>query len=125
MQVSSFPLIGYAQDDLVGKTEKFVNALCAVDKFSGAVLVANGNHVLFEKACGEASKRFHIPNNIDTKFNLGSMNKMFTSIAILQLVERGDLQLEETIDRHIDESWLPKNLHRKSQYITFSHTPVG
>lgn len=113
-----FPFISCAQENLVQQTDEFVTELCAEGKFSGAVLIAKGEQVLFEKVCGEASKRFHVPNNIDTKFNLGSMNKMFTSVAILQLMEKGDLQLGETIDKYVDESWLPKKL---TQEITIHH----
>ena len=65
-------------------------AISLSDAFSGTVLVAKGEEVLLSHACGEASKRFHVPNNIDTKFNLGSMNKMFTSTAVMQLVESHD-----------------------------------
>ncbi|MFC2161728.1 serine hydrolase domain-containing protein, partial [Acidobacteriota bacterium] len=67
----------------------------------------------FSYAAGEASKRFHVPINIDTKFNLGSMNKMFTSLTIMNLVEKGKLGLEDTIDNFVDESWLPKDITAK------------
>ena len=51
-------------------------------------MVARGDEVLLAASCGEASKRFHAPIDMDTKFNIGSMNKMFTSVAIMQLVEK-------------------------------------
>jgi CubicO group peptidase (beta-lactamase class C family) len=95
-----------------------VGRVCANDAFSGSVLLAKGDDVLYSHACGEASKRFHVPNNIDTRFNLGSMNKMFTSTAIAQLVERGVLSYEETIDKYVDESWLPGEVTGK---ITIHH----
>jgi CubicO group peptidase (beta-lactamase class C family) len=62
---------------------------------------------------GEASKAFHVPNNIDTKFNLGSMNKMFTSTAIARLVEAGKLSFDDPIGKYIDETWLPKDVTGK------------
>lgn len=49
--------------------------------FSGTLLIARGPNVLLTMAGGEADRSFHVPNNIDTKFNLGSMNKMFTATA--------------------------------------------
>jgi CubicO group peptidase (beta-lactamase class C family) len=82
------------------------------------VLVARGDKVLLTLAAGEASKAFHVPNNIDTKFNLGSMNKMFTSTAIVQLAEKGKLSLDDPISKYIDESWLPKDVTDK---ITVRH----
>ncbi|MEP1096979.1 MAG: serine hydrolase domain-containing protein [Cyclobacteriaceae bacterium] len=110
--------VACAQEDLASKTGKLIEELCQKDRFSGTVLIAQNDQVLFEVACGEASKRFHIPNNIDTKFNLGSMNKMFTAIAILQLVEQSKLELHETIEKYVDESWLPKEI---TQQITIHH----
>lgn len=97
-------------DELVPELEKLLQRLCERDAFSGTVLVAKGEEVLFAKACGEASKRFHVPNRLDTKFNLGSMNKMFTATAVMQLAEKGEVSLEDPISKYVDESWLPKSI---------------
>lgn len=99
-------------------TEDVIQRICKRDVFSGALLIAKGDEILFTRACGEASKRFHVPNNIETKFNLGSMNKMFTATAIAQLVEKGSLSFEDKIDKYVDESWLPKETTSK---ITIHH----
>ncbi|WP_425236988.1 serine hydrolase domain-containing protein [Ulvibacterium sp.] len=94
-----------------------------LDLFSGAILVAQGKDILYEDALGEASKRFHIKNNLDTKFNLGSMNKMFTSVAILQLVEKGLINLKDPINKYIDETWLPSSITSKvTIHQLLSHT---
>jgi CubicO group peptidase (beta-lactamase class C family) len=66
-----------------------MTTLISKGAFSGTLLIAKGEKILFTAVGGEASKAFHVPNNIDTKFNLGSMNKMFTSTAIVQLAEQG------------------------------------
>jgi CubicO group peptidase (beta-lactamase class C family) len=71
-----------------------LDRLAAEDKFSGAVLLAKGDKILFEHAYGLADHAFNAPNKVDTKFNLGSMGKMFTGVAILQLVQEGKLSLE-------------------------------
>jgi CubicO group peptidase (beta-lactamase class C family) len=94
-------------------TKELIQRICGRDVFSGALLIARGDEILFTHACGEASKRFHVPNNIETKFNLGSMNKMFTSVSIAQLAEKGMLSFEDTIDKYVDESWLPKEITSK------------
>jgi len=86
--------------------------------YSGTVLVAKGTNVLLTEVAGEASKAFHVPNNIDTKFNLGSMNKMFTSVAVARLVEAGKLSFDDPIGKWIDETWLPKDVTGK---ITVRH----
>jgi CubicO group peptidase (beta-lactamase class C family) len=92
--------------------------LCEKDVFSGTLLIAKGDKVLLEYACGEATKRFHVPNNIETKFNLGSMNKMFTATAIAHLVEKGLLTYNDPISKYVDESWLPKEITSK---VTIHH----
>lgn len=87
------------QDQMVAELEAHVARLAAADRFSGTVLLARGDEVLFERAYGKAEQRFGIDNNLDTKINLGSANKMFTAVAIAQLVERGKLSFD---DRLID-----------------------
>jgi len=59
--------------------------------------------VIFHKAYGLADKAHNIPNKLDTKFNLGSMNKMFTSVAIAQLVQAGKLSYDSTLDKVLPE----------------------
>ncbi|MEM1003061.1 MAG: serine hydrolase [Bacteroidota bacterium] len=63
--------------------------------FNGTILIADGPSILFKKAYGSNQK--NEPNQIDTKYGLASMGKMFTSISILQLQENGQLSLDQTI----------------------------
>jgi CubicO group peptidase (beta-lactamase class C family) len=44
-----------------------------------------------------------MPNRLDTKFNLGSINKIFTQIAIQQLVEQSKLSLDDTLGKHLPD----------------------
>jgi CubicO group peptidase (beta-lactamase class C family) len=71
----------------------------AGDTFSGAVLVAKNGQPIFKKAYGLANKSNSTPNTTDMKFDLGSMNKMFTAIAIAQLAERGKLSFTDTVSK--------------------------
>jgi CubicO group peptidase (beta-lactamase class C family) len=98
------------EEEFLNETDELVRRICEKDVFSGAVLLARGDDILLARVCGEASKRFHIPNNIDTKFNLGSMNKMFTAVAIAQLAEKEALSYDDPISKYIDESWLPRKI---------------
>lgn len=86
-----------SEGDTVKEIERHVAKAAADDKFSGVALVAKGDRVIFNKAYGLADKANSIPNNLDTKFNLGSMNKMFTSVAIAQLVQAGKLSYDSTL----------------------------
>ncbi|WKN41917.1 serine hydrolase domain-containing protein [Tunicatimonas pelagia] len=67
------------------------------DDFQGAVLVGYQNEVLYEKAFGLANREWDIANTVETKFNLASISKQFTAAIILQLVEEGELKLNQTI----------------------------
>lgn len=101
------------EDEFLTQIEELMDRLTARNVFTGAVLVARGDKILFERAGGEASKRFHVPNKIDTKFNLGSMNKMFTATAVVQLEEKGLLSFDDPISNYVDESWLPGKITSK------------
>ncbi|NTV80565.1 MAG: beta-lactamase family protein, partial [Candidatus Aminicenantes bacterium] len=120
---SARPPAGIAEPPLTEKEAvSEIRALLAKvkekDWYSGTVLVAKGSNILLTDFAGEASKAFHVPNNIDTKFNLGSMNKMFTSVAVARLVEAGKLAFDDPIGKWVDETWLPKDVTSK---ITVRH----
>jgi D-alanyl-D-alanine carboxypeptidase len=71
--------------------------LAAADKFSGTVLIAKDGKPVFQKAYGYADRENKTSNNLETRFRLGSMNKMFTSVAIAQLVEKGKLKYTDKL----------------------------
>jgi CubicO group peptidase (beta-lactamase class C family) len=77
--------------ELVAQLSKTMAKLVAEDKFSGAVLLAKDGKPIFEKAYGMASKGYGVPNRTDTKFNLGSIDKVFTKVAIGQLIQQGKI----------------------------------
>lgn len=83
--------------EIVAALRARLEQLAAADMFSGAVLLAKNGQVLFEKAYGYADHAFNVPNRVDTKFNLGSMGKMFTGVAVLQLEQQGKLSLEDRL----------------------------
>jgi CubicO group peptidase (beta-lactamase class C family) len=106
------------EEQLLQEVKEVMERLTKADVFSGTLLIAKGDKVLMTFEGGEASKRFHVPNNMDTKFNLGSMNKMFTATSIMQLVEKDLLALDDPISKYVDESWLPDEITSK---ITIHH----
>jgi D-alanyl-D-alanine carboxypeptidase len=70
-------------------------------EFAGAVLVARHGKVLLQDAWGQAIRTAGVANTPATRFRIGSMNKMFTAVATLQLVEAGKLRLDDPIGRHL------------------------
>jgi CubicO group peptidase (beta-lactamase class C family) len=115
---SEMHCIARSQADCLGQVQDLCDRGARAGVFSGTVLIARGSEVLFEYACGAANKRYDVPNNPDTKFNLGSANKMFTAVAVAQLVERGLLSFTDTVDQYIDDTWLPASVTRR---ITIHH----
>ena len=97
----------------IKQLDSFVKTLVQQDKFSGAILLAKGDKVQYNAAFGLASKRYQVANNRQTKFNLGSMNKMFTAVAVMQLVESGKLSLTDKLSRFADKTWLAKTISDK------------
>ncbi len=87
------------------------------DAFSGAVLVAHHGRVQFRQAYGLAERNFQVANRPETRFNLGSMNKMFTAVAIAQLVQRGQLDLQDTLDRWLSSDWLAADVLARIRVI--------
>ena len=71
------------------------------DAFSGAVLIAQGGEVVFEHAFGAADREGNVTNDVKTRFRFGSMGKMFTATAIMQLVQAGKLHLQDPIGKII------------------------
>jgi len=91
------------ESQVLGLIESRLNELVAGDEFSGTVLLAKGDKPIFQKAYGLASKEYNVPNRIDTKFNLGSINKIFTQVAVGQLVEQGKLSFDDKLGRYLPE----------------------
>ncbi|WP_165356270.1 serine hydrolase [Sphingosinicella sp. BN140058] len=88
---------------LVKAVEARAAGRAAKDQFSGAILLAHGGRVLFEKAYGLADRASRKPNRLDTQFRFGSMGKMFTAVAIMQLAEKGKIDLDAPIGRYLTD----------------------
>ncbi|UCC40551.1 MAG: serine hydrolase [Candidatus Aminicenantes bacterium] len=80
--------------DKVKKIDEFVQIHHDYGIFSGTVLVAWKGKVIFKKGYGMANIEWNIHNKPNTKFRIGSITKQFTSMLIMQLVEKGKIDLE-------------------------------
>src|SRR5262245_30339293 len=83
--------------------ETLVDDLTRKDEFSGVVLVADQGKPIFHKAVGLASKEFKVPNSLETRFNLGSINKIFTQILVGQLAAAGKLPLDDHMGKYLPD----------------------
>ncbi len=84
-------------DNKIPEVENQMEQIAANDGFSGTVLVAKNENILFEKSYGYANLAHRVPNKINTKFGIASMGKMFTAVAIMQLREQGKLDLNNKV----------------------------
>lgn len=100
---------------LISDLDHTLKRVAEKDVFSGTVLIAKGDQVLYQYACGSAIKAPDSKNTAATRFNIGSMNKMFTAVGVMQLVEKGKLSLNDPIGKFLDSSWLPMELANKIQ----------
>jgi D-alanyl-D-alanine carboxypeptidase len=98
---SEFPVARLTEDEAISGVVALLQRRATADEFTGTVLVAKEGKVLFGRGYGLADRRRGIPNTLRTRFRIGSMNKMFTAVAILQLVEAGKVDLHAPLGRYL------------------------
>lgn len=89
--------------ELAAALRAHIAAEAQADRFAGAVLVARHGHVVFQGVYGLADREAKIPNTIDTQFRFGSMGKMFTAVAVMQLVQAGKLDLKAPLGTYLKD----------------------
>lgn len=85
------------------KIDEYLQPYLTAKTFSGAVLIAQGGKVLFEKGYGMANYELDMPNTPKSRFHLASISKTFTSAAIMILQERGKLSPEDNLTKFIPD----------------------
>lgn len=93
----------FSASEFPAAVRKHLDELAASGRFSGAVSVSRNGRELLRGAWGMADREKKIPNRPDTKFNLGSMNKMFTAVAIAQLAQSGKLSFQDPVGKHLKD----------------------
>jgi len=69
--------------------------------FSGTVLVAREGKIVDERAFGLANREWNVPNDLETRFEIGSMTKQFTALLVLQFVNEGRINLDGHISDYL------------------------
>lgn len=83
--------------------EEEVHAYLSKKDFQGVVLIAKKGEILLCKGYGPANIEHGIPNTPKTVFRVGSITKQFTAVAILQLQEKGMLNVQDPIGRYLPD----------------------
>jgi len=96
---------GPAEDEktVLEKVKHLVEQKAQAAQFSGAVLIARDAGVVWQAAYGFASLDPRIANQMDTRFDVGSIAKVFTRVAIGQLLEQKRLSLDDTVGRYLKD----------------------
>lgn len=90
-----------SESEVVAGVKSLAETRAAEDKFSGAVAISKNGKTIFAQAYGLANREKKTPNTLATQFRMGSMNKMFTATAILQLVQAGKLKLADSLGKYL------------------------
>ena len=82
------------------KINTIINSYYDLGGFNGAALVAVNGKVIFKKAYGEVNFESGTPAEVDTRFPIYSISKQFTSLLIMQLIEKGKISLQGTLSEY-------------------------
>lgn len=101
--VSLAPAFGLDDAELVHQATAHLEALGNTGQLSGGVLIAKDGRPLLRRVFGFANLADRVPNAPDTRFNVASMGKMFTAVAILQLVEAGRIAVGAKVGEYLPQ----------------------
>ncbi|MGH9745536.1 MAG: serine hydrolase domain-containing protein [Candidatus Acidiferrales bacterium] len=100
---AEIPMPRMSQEEAIAALRGELEKSAAADEFSGAALVAKNGDAIFQQAYGLADRSKKIPNQIDTRFRIGSMNKMFTAVCVLQLAQAGKINLGDSLGKYLPD----------------------
>lgn len=95
--------VAKAQDIRIQRFDSLFNTLYTQNLFNGNVLVAEAGKILYHQSFGYANFTTHEKLNDSSVFELASVSKQFTSAAILQLVQKGSLSLNDSLRKFFPE----------------------
>lgn len=85
------------------KIRQLIENAAAKGEFSGVVLAAKDDKIIFSGAVGKANRQWNIANQISTKFRICSITKQFTAMLVMQLVEAGKINLDKTVADYLPD----------------------
>jgi CubicO group peptidase (beta-lactamase class C family) len=110
-------------DEAKAELGAFLDRLADAEAFSGTALLAKDGQVVFEAARGIADRNHGVPMRLDSKLNLGSMDKMFTAVVIGQLVDEGKLSFQDPVSKFLGgRGWTKADLSKVRIEHLLSHT---
>lgn len=100
---ADWPKEAVSHTELAKLIRTALDRLVRTADFSGCVTVTASAETVFDECRGLAEQRFAVPNDAQTRFHIASIGKMFTAVAIAQLVEAGKLSWDDTVAQRVPE----------------------
>ena len=100
--VCLFPDCNYAQN-IGPQIDEYMRAHVQQGNFSGTVIVAKNGKIVASNNYGMANYEYDIPNSLQTKFQIGSMTKSFTAMAIMLLDKHGLLSTDDAVVKYLPD----------------------
>ena len=92
-----------SEAELLRSLESKLQTDAAAGKFAGTVSITKDGKPIFSEALGMADRDKQTPDELETKYRIASMGKMFTAVAVMQLVQAGKIKLSDTLDKYIPD----------------------
>ncbi|MFC7722440.1 serine hydrolase domain-containing protein [Nonomuraea recticatena] len=100
---------------------EYVSELAKKDQFSGVIMVAHRGRPVIAEAYGMADKKLGVRNRVDTRFNLGSASKPFSTLAIVQLAEQGKIEFYDKLGTYL-QGFRPEVAEKVTVHQMLTHT---
>ncbi len=117
-----FALPRMTEEEALKALKRRIDELVRQERFSGSVLIARQGKAVFSDVRGMQDREKKVPNRLDTKYNLGSMNKMFTAVAVAQLARHGKLKFTDPVGKHIPDYPNPDVAKKVTIHHLLTHT---
>jgi CubicO group peptidase (beta-lactamase class C family) len=114
--------VAVTEEERLQEIGSYLKRMGDADIFSGAVVIARDGKPVLAQAYGYADREKKIPNTLDTPFLLGSMSKLFTGLAIGQLVEQGKLGYDDPLAKFLPDFPDPESAKKIRIKHLLSHT---
>jgi CubicO group peptidase (beta-lactamase class C family) len=92
-----------SESELISATGQKLAQERESNHFAGAALIAHNGKPVFAQAYGLADREHKVSNTTKTRFRIGSMNKMFTAVAIVQLAQQGKIGLDDPVGKYLKD----------------------
>lgn len=96
-----FPGCAFESNNLK-EVDSLINALHAKDHFDGSLVIGNKSGIIYSNSIGIAQREWSVPIEVDTRFDIASLNKSFIASMIMQMVEADKISLDDPLSKHLN-----------------------